>query len=250
MTGGPDLFVVCKSCGSEVSPYITECPYCGNRLRKRAPRIEREDGEARMPLPRKTKLPKLRAGEIPGIAADFTRRPYATIALIAVAIVFIPVARVVAQADILTYDVNSEPWKLLFAPLVHFNWWYSAVSLFAVAIFGTLVERRDGHAAVVVLYLLGGVGAIAVALATAPNTIIAGANGLALALLCAWAVPPLLEYRRGEADPDDDLIGAFVYGLVLIVLSFVVPEADPVAAAVGVLVGFSGGLLLVRLQGR
>jgi len=35
----PDLFVVCKKCGSEVSPYITECPYCGNRLRKRAPKI-------------------------------------------------------------------------------------------------------------------------------------------------------------------------------------------------------------------
>ena len=26
---GPELSVVCKSCGSEVSPYVTECPYCG-----------------------------------------------------------------------------------------------------------------------------------------------------------------------------------------------------------------------------
>ena len=33
----PDLNVVCKNCGNEVSPYITECPYCGTRLRKRAP---------------------------------------------------------------------------------------------------------------------------------------------------------------------------------------------------------------------
>ena len=41
MASGPDLFVVCKSCGSEVSPYITECPYCGTRLRKRAPKLER-----------------------------------------------------------------------------------------------------------------------------------------------------------------------------------------------------------------
>ena len=38
----PDLNVVCKNCGNEVSPYITECPYCGNRLRKRAPKIERD----------------------------------------------------------------------------------------------------------------------------------------------------------------------------------------------------------------
>ena len=45
--------------------------------------------------------------------------------------------------------------------------------------------------------------------------LITGANGAALALLCAWAVPPLQAFQRGDADPDDDLIGAFVYGLVL-----------------------------------
>jgi len=43
---GPDLFVVCKSCGSEVSPYITECPYCGSRLRKRAPKLDRPERDA------------------------------------------------------------------------------------------------------------------------------------------------------------------------------------------------------------
>jgi hypothetical protein len=24
-----ELSVICKNCGSEVSPYVTECPYCG-----------------------------------------------------------------------------------------------------------------------------------------------------------------------------------------------------------------------------
>ena len=38
---GADLFVICKKCGSEVSPYVTECPYCGTRLRKRAPKLDR-----------------------------------------------------------------------------------------------------------------------------------------------------------------------------------------------------------------
>ena len=41
----PELSVVCKSCGSEVSPYVTECPYCGTRLRKRAPKLERRGDE-------------------------------------------------------------------------------------------------------------------------------------------------------------------------------------------------------------
>ena len=41
----PELSVVCRSCGEEVSPYVTECPYCGTRLRKRAPKLERRGDE-------------------------------------------------------------------------------------------------------------------------------------------------------------------------------------------------------------
>ena len=37
--------LTCSSCaaaaGARCRPYITECPYCGNRLRKRAPKLER-----------------------------------------------------------------------------------------------------------------------------------------------------------------------------------------------------------------
>ncbi len=80
MASGPDLFVVCKSCGSEVSPYITECPYCGTRLRKRAPKLDRA-GTVKPPRRARPRLAPLRRGEIPGIRPD--RRPYATIALVA-----------------------------------------------------------------------------------------------------------------------------------------------------------------------
>ena len=51
MSSGADLFVVCKQCGSEVSPYITECPYCGSRLRRRAPKLPRA-GAPQAPSPR------------------------------------------------------------------------------------------------------------------------------------------------------------------------------------------------------
>ena len=86
-TGGQDLFVVCKSCGSEVSPYITECPYCGNRLRKRAPKLDREGrlAERRRRRPLGGSLPRLQRGEIPGIRPEL--RPYATIALVAAGLV-------------------------------------------------------------------------------------------------------------------------------------------------------------------
>ena len=67
MASGPDLFVVCRSCGREVSPYITECPYCGNRLRKRAPKLER-GGTPKPPKQprRRPSLGRLKPGEIPG----------------------------------------------------------------------------------------------------------------------------------------------------------------------------------------
>src|ERR1700737_5300428 len=81
-TGNPDLFVICKSCGSEVSPYITECPYCGNRLRKRAPKLDRDGrvAEKRRRRPPMPSLSRLRTNEIPGIRPD--TRPYATLALL------------------------------------------------------------------------------------------------------------------------------------------------------------------------
>ena len=74
-TGNPELFVVCKSCGSEVSPYITECPYCGSRLRKRAPKIDRDGrvAERRRRRPPTPALPRLRRGEIPGIRTVWTK---------------------------------------------------------------------------------------------------------------------------------------------------------------------------------
>src|SRR5207245_7592175 len=72
--------VVCKQCGSEVSPDVTECPYCGARLRKRAPKLERPGRAAtarRLPSPR---LGRLRSGEIPGVRPE--ARPYATALLV------------------------------------------------------------------------------------------------------------------------------------------------------------------------
>ncbi len=96
MTSGADLFVVCKQCGSEVSPYITECPYCGHRLRRRAPKLPpanaptRSDAACRA---RAALLSRSRAGSAARCDPHATRvaapsrwaaeRPYATIALVA-----------------------------------------------------------------------------------------------------------------------------------------------------------------------
>src|SRR6266849_2249027 len=93
MSSGADLFVVCKQCGSEVSPYITECPYCGHRLRRRAPKLPRENVPSRArrglfrrrpsrarsdaPSPVRAARPARRA-----LAGAIAERPYATLALV------------------------------------------------------------------------------------------------------------------------------------------------------------------------
>jgi predicted amidophosphoribosyltransferase len=73
-----ELSVICKNCGSEVSPYVTECPYCGARLRKRAPKLERRDGalEAQRPRRRRRVIPR------PSFSAHAADRPYATLTVI------------------------------------------------------------------------------------------------------------------------------------------------------------------------
>src|SRR3954463_11839025 len=101
MASSPDLFVVCKNCGSEVSPYITECPYCGTRLRKRAPKIER-DGTVSEPKPKKQKkqrAPRVRR-ERPSVGAAVDRRPYATLALVLLSLFGYLVLSAVEPADI------------------------------------------------------------------------------------------------------------------------------------------------------
>src|SRR3982750_4637434 len=112
MSSGPDLFVVCKSCGSEVSPYITECPYCGTRLRKRAPKLDKGG----VPKPsrrtaRRASLPRLRPGEIPGIRAE--RHPYATWLLVLAAVVttFLETVGAISIGDLALYPGASDPWR-------------------------------------------------------------------------------------------------------------------------------------------
>ena len=148
-------------------------------------------------------------------------------------------------------------WHVLTAPFTYFytdgssvtgTGIYQFVTLAAIALFGWLLERRHGPLAVLALFLLAASGGIAVAV-TVSNSIPDGANGGALALLCAWAVPDLLTRRRGE-DHDGDLLGASVIALVVLAMPLARPEASPIAAAVGVVCGYVGGLALAARRGH
>jgi membrane associated rhomboid family serine protease len=251
-TGGQDLFVVCKSCGTEVSPYITECPYCGNRLRKRAPKLDR-DGNFAERKPRRTAppiLPRLKRGEIPGIRAD--RRPYATLVLLLLGLVGCLLWRtpVIDESKLIIVGKPGSEWYRLFtAAFTYDNTGYAFVALGSIALFGWLLERRHGPFAVLALFLIGGVGGLAAAAAVYPLPVALGANGAALAMVCAWAVPDLIDLRQG-GDVEGDLIGAAAIAAAIVLMPLALPEASWMTDIVGVLAGFAIGLPLARLSAR
>jgi membrane associated rhomboid family serine protease len=241
----PDLFVVCKNCSSEVSPYVTECPYCGQRVRKRAPKIERrgEEAEAKQRRGRGPSLGRIRRDEIPGIAPD--TRPVATIALLALSLA----ATVVWSAGVtlddlgaILIDPGDEAWRMLTTPFIHDNLGYQFVALVAVGIFGTMLERRFGLITPVAVFVLAGAGgaAAAVALEDLPAL---GANGAALGLLAAWLVEDRLAARRGD-DRENDLLGVYVIAILLLLLPLADQDISVAAGLAGGLAGAAAGLIL------
>jgi hypothetical protein len=249
-TGGPDLFVICKSCGSEVSPYITECPYCGSRLRKRAPKLDRDGrvAERRRRRPPTPSLPRLRRGEIPGIRAE--SRPYATIAILLLSFVGCLIWRT-SLLDLRDLAVVGPPggdwWKLLTAPFTYDNTGYAFAVLGTIGLYGWLLERRHGPIPVLALFLIGGVGGTAVTAAAYDFPVVLGANGAALALLVAWAIPDLLSVRAGE-EIEGDLIGTAVIAVVVALMPLAVSHSSWISDAVGVLGGVVVGYPLARSQ--
>jgi hypothetical protein len=255
MSPGADLFVVCKQCGSEVSPYITECPYCGSRLRRRAPKLPREHESAagahrpRIPIPR---LERLRRGELAGVRPDAP--PYATIALVAAACV----SWVLTGGGYLLLDkvlvvgpLQGDWWKLLTYPFGYLGGFfagvYAFVALLTVAIFGWLLERRHGAHIVLAAFFGAAVSGALVALAVYPLPILSGANAAALGLLAAWAVPDLLE-ARARRYYDGDLLGAAALAAVLLLMPYARAEASWLAGVVGGLAGLFIGYGLGRTR--
>lgn len=248
--------MVCKSCGSEVSPYVTECPYCGTRLRKRAPKLERVGDEVRMREDRRARR-RRRAARRRDISQDLTARPVVTIAALLAPALLLIVDR---ASNLSVYDlgaivgpVGDEWWRYLAAPFVYDDVGYLFACGLAIAIFLPGVERRVGSIAALLLVL--GCGALGMLAADAIDSafsdgipIAAGGNGIALGVFAAWLV---LRDAERRADPTDeyDQIAVVVVAAVLLLLPLVDDFASVWAGLVGGLVGAGCGLV-AALAGR
>jgi membrane associated rhomboid family serine protease len=270
MPPGPDLFVVCKQCGSEVSPYITECPYCGGRLRRRAPKLPRVNSRGRL-LRRLQRSLTIRRSPSRSLArrehssrrseSSYPLRPYATIALVVLGCAgwlivrggylnFTPLGDVIPAYRQVTSFLRiaivgplhgGDWWKLLTSQFAYLNGLYAFVALLATAIFGWLLERRRGPAVVLAVFFGGGITGALAASAVYAEPVVSGANGAALALIAAWSIPDLEAARHGYYY-DGDLLGAAALAVTLLALPYARPEASWLAGVVGGIVGLIVGL--------
>jgi membrane associated rhomboid family serine protease len=245
----PELSVVCRSCGEEVSPYVTECPYCGTRLRKRAPKLELRGDEL---APRGSRRARRRIARAQR-AERLAERPYAVIAAILVpaVLLLVRVASTALDTDSLgglVGPVGGDWWHYLAAPFVYPDLGYLFIACCGIAIFGIAVEQRLGLIPTVILIVAcGALGMLAAdgihtAFASDNDVLLAaGGNGIALGLLCAWAVMRAAELRA-HPDEDVEVIGAAIAAAVLIMLPLVDDYANVFAGLAGALVGAGCGL--------
>lgn len=244
-----ELSVICKNCGSEVSPYVTECPYCGARLRKRAPKLERRGDELAAQEPRRKR--RRRRMPRPGRPSfDVSvERPYATIAIVLASAILLLVQKASGNS-IETFGgfvipIEDQLWRVFTAPFAYTDVGYLFVVAVGLAIFGTGVERRLGTGPTAVLLVacgaLGMLAASVVANAQGDFAVVSGGNGMALGAVAAW-----FAIRRAETHDvigeDYDAIGVAVAAVVLIALPLFVPSADLIAGLVGGVVGGLAGL--------
>jgi len=253
----PELSVVCRSCGQEVSPYVTECPYCGTRLRKRAPKLERQEGgELRARESRSDKRRRKAAerrqrregGRFESIAA--AGRPYATIVAIAAPalLLIVQFAANLAPSEIgaIVGPVGSDWWRYLAAPWIFDDLGYLFCVAVALAIFMPAVEERVGAIPALLLAIAAGsLGMLAAdGLAEAFGDgipVAAGGNGVALGILAAWLVLRDVE-RRSDPTVEYDRVALAVAAVVLLLLPAVDDLANVWTGLVGALVGAACGL--------
>ena len=187
--------MICKNCGSEVSPYITECPYCGNRLRKRAPKLDRDGPrgrEAPQAAPpaaarcRACAAARFRASaRVAALRDDRAGRRSGCVGCLLWRTSLLTLDDIAVSASPAATGGGCSPRRSSTrTPATRSS------ALGAIGLFGWLLERRHGPSTVLALFAgrrdRRGCGDRR-GLPDSRSSL--GANGAALALLCAWVGP-------------------------------------------------------------
>jgi membrane associated rhomboid family serine protease len=259
----PELSVICRSCGSEVSPYVTECPYCGARLRRRAPKLEREGDELKvreslrarrrriLQARRERRARRRVARPRIALAAD---RPYLTIGAIlgsaAMAVIERAGGYLPQQVGAIADPPHSEFWRYFTAPFVYQHIGYLFAVGLALAIFMPGIERRIGLPLAALLLVacgaLGYVAAVGIDDGLGDGVLYAaGGNGAALGAIGCWTMLRRAEVLR-EPGSALDQVALAVSASVILLLPIFEDLASPWAGVVGGAVGLLAGGFAAR----
>jgi membrane associated rhomboid family serine protease len=239
---------------------VTECPYCGTRLRKRAPDLKKqrklEEKEERKAEKRRERMRSQYegGGSTPGAWLDSPSRPVATGVLVSIAIV----ASVIAASGFsgvsdwmlenLVYQghFTSTPTVLLTAPFIHLTAGYAFVCLFGFAIFGAGLERRFGPWVVVALWFICGGAGIGMKILVNPALGALGAMGCVAGAMFAWTI-----YVVNREDLRDyDALGLAAIALVVCALPIATDAASVWVLLGGAIAGLLSGFALTRISPR
>lgn len=257
-----ELFVICSNCSSEVSPYVTECPYCGTRLRKRAPDLKKQKkADEKIERRNEKRREKLKAQYEGGSSSSTAwlepasgRRPVATMMLIAISVVASVIAKSglpdisgwMSEQLVFTGSLAENPWTLVTSPFLQYSAGYGFVCLLTFAVFGIGLERRYGSVWLVTVWLVCGALGIAFEALLASTAISFGAYAIAVGSLLAWT---LVVVNREDLR-DFDSLGLAAFGFVLCALPLATDVARIWTLVGGIIGGLICGAVLMRLRQR
>jgi membrane associated rhomboid family serine protease len=137
---------------------------------------------------------------------------------------------------------QGQYWRLFSAMFLHIGLMHIAFNMYALYLFGTLVEEAYGSAWYAAIYFVTGFVASVASFAFGPiGTVAAGTSGAIFGVFGAWIAYNLR--RRGSALAEANLRGAlYLIGLNFLIL-FVYPGIDWRAHVGGLIAGLAAGWL-------
>ncbi len=137
--------------------------------------------------------------------------------------------------------VEGDYWRFFTSMFLHAGLFHLAFNMYALYLFGDLVEDIYGRVTFVGIYFLSGfLGGVASYAFGRPDVAAVGASGAIFGLIGAWAAYNFK--RRGTALGSANLRGAAIIVAINLVLGFTLPGVDNLAHIGGLVAGGVAGL--------
>ncbi len=140
----------------------------------------------------------------------------------------------------LAIAADGQYWRFFTSMFLHIGLLHLAFNMYALYLFGDLVEDIYGRASFIAIYVLSGfLGGVTSYTFGSPYVIAVGASGAIFGLIGAWAA---YNYkRRGTALGSANLRGAAIIVAINLVLGFTLPGVDNLAHIGGLVAGGVAG---------